>query len=44
MLALGAEHTVMAEGGNSSQADPIVANLERSAPGVNDCLCRHVTS
>jgi hypothetical protein len=35
---------VMAEGGNSSQPDPIAAGLGGSALGVNDCLCRHVTS
>jgi hypothetical protein len=44
LLALGAEYAVMAEGGNSSQADSVAADLRGSAPGVNDCLCRHITS
>jgi hypothetical protein len=32
------------KGSNSGQADPITADLNGSAPGVNDRLCRHVTS
>jgi hypothetical protein len=44
LLALGLVHTVMAEGGNSSQADAIAAGLRGLPPGVNDCVCRHITS
>jgi hypothetical protein len=38
------EYTVVTKGGNSSQADPITADLNGSALGVNDRLHRHITS
>jgi hypothetical protein len=44
LLALEIENAMVAEGGNSSQADPIAASLDGQTPGVNDCVCHHVTS
>jgi hypothetical protein len=44
LLALEVEHAMVAEGGYSSQADPIVADRIGPTPGVYDCVCRHVTS
>jgi hypothetical protein len=34
----------VAEGGYSPHADPIAASVDGQTPGVNDCVCRHVTS
>jgi hypothetical protein len=34
----------VAEGGYSSQVDPIAGAGIGSTPGVYDCMCRHVTS
>jgi hypothetical protein len=44
LLALEVECAMVTEGGYSSQADPIAAARTGSAPGVYDCMCRHVTS
>jgi hypothetical protein len=49
LLALEVVYAVVAEGRNPGQADPIAAALDGSVgsplgPGVNDCVCRHVTS
>jgi len=44
LLALEVEHSMVAEGGYSSQAYPIAAAGIGPAPRVYDCMCRHVTS